>query len=63
MDMAQFYGTMTISYYISGAENTEEAEKIINETLDAWAESASPSELSWDDINWTIQQGEESNGA
>jgi len=51
-----YYGTITFNYFIEGVVNAQEATAVINETLDAFAESTSPSEMSWDEVTWTMEE-------
>ena len=59
--MADFYGVMQFQYQVLDVKNVEEAEKVINESLDQLGGIAL--DLDWEDVEWSIRQGEESNGA
>lgn len=57
--MPDFYGVMQFQYQVLDVKNVEEAEKIINESLDKLGGIAL--DLDWEDVEWSIRQAEENN--
>ena len=56
--MTKYYGQITMNYSTEELKDKQDLYRVINLLVDSWQRTQETNGISWDELDWTVQEQE-----